>query len=74
MKKLLVLAVLLITVIASGCGDKFAKEKEAVTKAEQAAMAMKLPDITEPDYSKKPSKEDWDKYQNNFKEFLETET
>ena len=41
MKKLLVLAVLLIAVIASGCGDKFAKEKEAITKAEQAAMAMK---------------------------------
>ena len=37
MKKLLVFAVLLIAVIASGCGDKFAKEKEAITKAEQAA-------------------------------------
>lgn len=74
MKKLLVLAVLLIAVIASGCGDKFAKEKEAITKAEQAAMAMKLPDITEPDYSKKPSKEDWEKYHKNFKEFIETET
>ena len=74
MKRLLVLAVLLIAVIASGCGNKFAKEKEAITKAEQAAMAMKLPDITEPDYSKKPSKEDWEKYHKNFKEFIETET
>ena len=74
MKKLLVFAVLLIAVIASGCGDKFAKEKEAITKAEQAAMAMKLPDITEPDYSKKPSKEDWEKYHKNLKEFIETET
>ena len=74
MKKLLVFAILLIAVIASGCGDKFAKEKEAITKAEQAAMAMKLPDITEPDYSKKPSKEDWEKYHKNFKEFIETET
>lgn len=73
MKKLLVFAVLLIAVIASGCGDKFAKEKEAITKAEQAAMAMKLPDISEPDYSKKPSKEDWEKYHKNFKEFIETE-
>ena len=48
MKKLLVLAVLLIAVIASGCGDKFAKEKEAITKAEQAAMAMKLPEVIVP--------------------------
>ena len=74
MKKLLVITILLIAVIVSGCGDKFAKEKEAITKAEQAAMAMKLPDISEPDYSKKPSKEDWEKYHKNLKEFIEIET
>lgn len=61
MKKLLVLAVLLIAVIASGCGDKFAKEKEAITKAEQAAMAMKLPEVIVPYSLEKPSREDWEK-------------
>ena len=74
MKKLLVFAVLLIAVIASGCGDKFAKEKEAITKAEQAAMAMKLPEVIVPYSLEKPSREDWDKYQNNFKVLIETET
>ena len=74
MKRLLVLAVLLIAVIASGCGDKFAKEKEAITKAEQAALAMKLPEVIVPYSLEKPSREDWDKYQNNFKVLIETET
>ena len=74
MKKLLVLAVLLISVLASGCGDKFAKEKEAITKAEQAAMAMKLPEIIVPNSIEKPTREDWEKYQTNFKILIETET
>ena len=74
MKKLLVLAILLISVIASGCGDKFAKEKEAITKSEQAAMAMKLPEVIVPRSIEKPTREDWDKYQKNFKELIETET
>ena len=74
MKKLLILAILLISVIASGCGDKFAKEKEAITKAEQAAMAMKLPEVVVPRSIEKPTREDWEKYQKNFKELIETET
>jgi len=74
MKKLLVLAILLISVIASGCGDKFAKEKEAITKAEQAAMAMKLPEVVSPYSSEKPTREGWEKYQKNIKELIETET
>ena len=65
---------ILITVLLSGCGDKFAKEKEAITKAEQAAMAMKLPELVAPYAINKPSKEDWDKYRKAFKELLETET
>ena len=56
MKKILVLAILLISVIASGCSDKFAKEKEAITKSEQAAMAMKLPEVIVPDSIKKQTK------------------
>ena len=74
MKKFLILLMVLITVVLSGCGDKFAKEKEAITKAEQAAMDMKLPDLVAPYTIKKPSKEDWDKYRKAFKELLETET
>ena len=79
MKKLLVLAVLLIAVIASGCGDKFAKEKEAITKAEQAAMAMKLPVVERPDFSKmpKPTNEErqkiWKKYNEDFGKLVATE-
>ena len=74
MKKLLILLIVLISVIASGCGDKFAKEKEAITKAEQAAMAMKLPEIIVPQSIEKPTREDWEKYHNNFKILIETET
>ena len=74
MKKLLILLMVLISVIASGCGDKFAKEKEAITKAEQAAMAMKLPEIIVPQSIEKPTREDWEKYHNNFKILIETET
>lgn len=74
MKKLLAIAILLIAVIVSGCGDKFAKEKEAITKAEQAAMAMKLPEVIVPYSLEKPSREDWEKYQKNIKLLIETET
>lgn len=74
MKKILVLAILLISVIASGCSDKFAKEKEAITKSEQAAMAMKLPEVIVPDSIKKQTKANMMIYRKNFMELLETET
>ncbi len=74
MKKILIWLIVLISVIVSGCGDKFSKEKNDITKAEQVAMAMKLPDLTKPDISKGSTREDWDKYRNNFKALLETET
>ena len=43
MKKILVMLLCLATFIMAGCGDKYAKEKEAITKAEKAAMAIELP-------------------------------
>lgn len=74
MKKLLIWLLVLISVMVSGCGDKFAKEKEAITKAEQAAMAMKLPEVIVPNSIEKPTREDWEKYHTNFKILIETET
>ena len=45
MKKLLLLAILFISVVVTGCGDKFAKDKEEILKAEKAALAMEVPAI-----------------------------
>jgi hypothetical protein len=55
MKKLLVVLLCMATLFMSGCGDKFAKEKEAITKAEKAAMAVQLPVLVKPDEWKQPS-------------------
>ena len=49
MKKLLMVLFCVAALIMSGCGDKFAKEKEEITKAEKAAMAMQLPVLVKPD-------------------------
>ena len=79
MKKILLMLLCLTTFIIAGCGDKFAKEKEAITKAEQAAMAMKLPVVERPDFSKmpKPTNEErqkiWKKYNEDFGKLVETE-
>ena len=54
MKKLLVVLLCMATLFMSGCGDKFAKEKEAITKAEKAAMAVQLPVLVKPDEWKQP--------------------
>ena len=54
MEKLLLLLLCMAMLVMSGCGDKFAKEKEAVTKAEKAAMAMQLPVVVKPDNWKQP--------------------
>lgn len=76
MKKLLFLVLLLISVVVSGCGDKFSKEKEEILKAEQAAMAMQLPVLLKPDYTKKPypTRQESEKYWQDFKKLVETET
>ena len=54
MSKITFVMLCLIAVLFSGCGDRFAKEKEAMTKAEKAAMAMELPLVEKPDFSKMP--------------------
>ena len=43
MKKLLLLAILFISVVVAGCGDKFAKDKEEILKAEKAALGLFAP-------------------------------
>lgn len=65
MKKILLLLLCMTTLIMAGCGDKFAKEKEAITKAEKDAMAMQLPVMTKPDDWKqpRPSQQEYAKYQ-----------
>ena len=75
MKKLVFLF-LLVSLILSGCGDKFAKEKEEILKAEQSAMAMQLPQLVKPDYTKNPppTRQEYEKYWQDFKKLVETET
>ena len=75
MKKLLLVLLCMMTVVVSGCGDKFAKEKEVMEKAEKAALAVEVPVVVLPDYSKKPkpTKEDFEKYRADLKKFIEVE-
>ena len=64
MKKLVLLLLCMATLIMSGCGDKFAKEKEAVSKAEKAAMSVQLPVVVKPDNWKqpRPTKQEGEQY------------
>lgn len=64
MKKLLILLLCMATLVMSGCGDKFAKEKEAVSKAEKAAMSVQLPVVVKPDNWKqpRPTKQEGEQY------------
>ena len=75
MKKLLLALLCMMCVIVSGCGDKFAKEKEAMEKAEKAALAIEVPVVVRPEYSKNPktAKEEYEKYKADLKKFLEVE-
>jgi|GEM_PF-5861471 len=75
MKKIFLLLLCLATLVMAGCGDKFAKEKEAVTKAEQAAMSMQLPDLVRPDFLKepRPGKEEMVKFRRDFRKLAAAE-
>ena len=76
MKKLLLLLLCMATLIVSGCGDKFAKEKEAVTKAEKAAMSMQLPVVVKPDNWKqpRPAKQEGEQYKADLDKLIAAET
>lgn len=75
MKKLLVVLLCMAALFMAGCGDKFAKEKEAITKAEKAAMAMQLPVLVKPDEWKqpRPTKEEKAQYQAGLDKLIEAE-
>ena len=75
MKKLLLLLLCMAMLVVSGCGDKFAKEKEAVTKAEKAAMAMQLPVVVKPDNWKqpRPTKQERAQYQAGLDKLIAVE-
>ena len=75
MKKIILLLLCMATLLMSGCGDKFAKEKEAITKAEKAAMAMQLPVLVKPDEWKqpRPTKEEKAKYQAGLNKLIAAE-
>ena len=75
MKKVLLLILCLTALFMSGCGDKFAKEKEAVSKAEKAAMSMQLPVLVKPDDWKqpRPGKQEYVQFQADLKKLVETE-
>ena len=78
-KKILLLLLCVTTLLMSGCGDKFAKEKEAIAKAEKAAMATQLPVVEKPDFSKlpKPTPQErqniWKKYSEDLSKFVAAE-
>ena len=75
MKKLLLLLLCLAALIVSGCGDKFAKEKEAISKAEKAAMAIQLPVLAKPDDWKqpRPTKQEYAQYQAGLDKLIAAE-
>ena len=75
MKKLLLLLLCVATLIIAGCGDKFAKEKEAITKAEKAAMSMELPVPVRPEISKQPppTKQEYTQYQEDLNRLIAAE-
>ena len=75
MKKLLLLLLCITTLLLSGCGDKFAKEKEAVTKTEKAAMAMQLPVVVKLDNWKqpRPTKQEGEQYQADLDKLIAME-
>ena len=75
MKKLLILLLCMAALIVSGCGDKFAKEKEAVSKAEKAAMSMQLPVVIKPDNWKqpRPTKQEGERYQAGLNKLITAE-
>ena len=75
MKKLLVLLLCMAALVVSGCGDKFAKEKEAVSKAEKAAMSMQLPVVIKPDNWKQPRpiKQEGERYQAGLNKLITAE-
>jgi outer membrane lipoprotein-sorting protein len=42
MKKLLILLLCMAALVVSGCGDKFAKEKEILTRIKNGESTMKI--------------------------------
>ena len=72
MKKLLLLLLCMATLIMSGCGDKFAKEKEAISKAEKTAMSMQLPVVIKPDNWKqpRPTKQEGEQYKEGMDKLI----
>ena len=75
MKKLILFLLCMTTLFLSGCGDKFAKEKEAITRAEKAAMAMQLPVLVKPDNWKqpRPTKQELAQYQAGLDKLIAAE-
>ena len=72
MKKLLLLLLCMTALLMSGCADKFAKEKEAVSKAENAAMSMQLPVVVKPDNWKqpRPTKQEGEQYKEGMDKLI----
>ena len=57
-------------------GDKFAKEKEAISKAEKAVMSMQLPVVVKPDNWKepRPTKQEGEQYKEGLDKLIAAET
>jgi soluble cytochrome b562 len=57
-------------------GDKFAKEKESISKAEKAAMSMQLPVVVKPDNWKepRPTKQEGEQYKEGLDKLIAAET
>ena len=75
MKKFLLLVLCMTTLFMSGCGDKFAKEKEAISKAEKTAMSMQMPVLVKPDDWKqpRPPRQEYTQYQAGLDKLIATE-
>ena len=71
-----VLFLLGMAVLLMSGGDKFAKKKEAIGKAEKAAMSMQLPVVVKPDNWKepRPTKQEGEQYKADLDKLIELET
>ena len=71
-----ILSLLGMAMLLMSGGDKFAKEKESISKAEKAAMSMQLPVVVKPDNWKepRPTKQEGEQYKEGLDKLIAAET
>lgn len=80
LKKIIFVFMCIASIVLSGCGDRFAKEKEEILKIEKVAMSMDVPILENPFVNYHPSgyspefNKKLDEYYKGMKKLKEVET